>query len=97
MKLVPGRYSMTVYPCGCSVGRVHPEESAVSIGVCDEHLRHSAVELALLAGVVSELGAVSGAPTVVDTVKMGEDFVEYMRERVGDEDEDEDEAVDGTA
>lgn len=99
LKLVPGRYAMTVYPCGCSVCRTNERagSAVMSVGVCELHQRRPAVELALIAQVVDELGRQSGLPMIVDTVKMGEDFADYIRERgFGDGDE-ESGVVDGTA
>lgn len=94
MTLVAGRHSMTVYPCGCSVGHLD-RAHITSVGVCELHMRRPAVELALMARVVEELGRSAGPPMVIDTVKMGDDFVQYMAERgIGDDAE---EPVDGTA
>lgn len=85
--LVPGRYSMSVYPCGCSIGRVTLTGVVTSVGFCDEHLeRARPVELDILGAVIGALAPASGAAMVVDTVQLGEDFVEYMRDR-SDEDE----------
>jgi hypothetical protein len=82
MKLEQGRYSMEVYPCGCSVGRIVGEGTVTSVGLCEEHLKElPAVDLKGIAGVVAERAAASGKATVIDTVQMGDDFVEYIRER----------------
>lgn len=99
MTLVPGRYAMTVYPCGCSVCRMSEREggAVLSVGVCELHLRGPAVELASLAVIVEARAEQSGLPMIVDTVKMGEDFVDYIRERGFGADEDEGLVIDGTA
>ena len=91
---------MSVFPCGCSICRSN-ERSALgggavmSVGVCEEHQKGPSVELALLAGVVEARARSSGLPMIVDTVKMGDDFVDFIRSR--NDALEEGEAVDGSA
>lgn len=96
MGMIPGRYEMTIYPCGCSICRMRGKDVVMSVGVCEQHQPEPSVALGMLAGVVAELAQTSGLPMLVDTVQMGEDFVDFVQAR-RDELEAMEEGVDGSA
>lgn len=75
-----GRYALMLYPCGCSVVRISETGRVASAGLCDGHLEDAQAG-ALMTGMgcaVAILGGESGKPSVVDTVRMGGDFADYV-------------------